>query len=278
VDTNPPYNACTCGSESPAILWEKNGIAYFRCGECGLVFIDPRSYASTDFAAVYEERAQGDITQSRHESASAKEFTDRIECLRLWSQVELSNAALLDVGSGAGDFLACAKKYIGTVEGAEISPTHAHHSRKEFGVTVHEGNWEGIQVPEARYDIVVLSHVLEHLPYPDRALKKVFSCVRGGGIVLVEVPNFRSLARMVKGKHHWVFGPDHLFYFSLPSLSRMLVAAGFVPCAHRTLAGGNYAGFFGRFFLKGAGWWLNRSGLGGMLEIVARRPPDAVSL
>ena len=43
-------------------------------------------------------------------------------------------------------------------------------------------------IPEG-YDIAVMSHVLEHLLFPAKALDDVFSRLKPGGIVIVAVPN-----------------------------------------------------------------------------------------
>ena len=74
--------------------------------------------------------------------------------------------------------------------------------------------------PEGRFDLVVMSHVLEHLPDPVSYLGHLReSLLTPGGSLLIEVPNLYS---------HDSFEVAHLLAFSPHTLGEVLRKAGMV--------------------------------------------------
>lgn len=99
------------------------------------------------------------------------------------------------------------------------------------------------QVGDGHYDLVVMHHVLEHLPAPADTLALVKKKMRSGGSIFIEVPNEQwkrpliSLRRLLKrGGDDWF--PGHINFFTrrpLESLVRSqglrIVASKVVPAA-----------------------------------------------
>jgi SAM-dependent methyltransferase len=88
------------------------------------------------------------------------------------------------------------------------------------------------------YDLVVCSHVLEHVPYPLDLLAELRKTLRGGTVLYVEVP-YEELMRASPGageagrkKRHW---HEHINFFSRQALSRLLMRAGLEILAEREL-------------------------------------------
>ena len=73
--------------------------------------------------------------------------------------------------------------------------------------------------PERRFDLISLSHVLEHLPDPVAYLARLrMTLLKPTGRIYVEVPNLLA---------HTSFEPGHLYSFTALTLRRTVEAAGF---------------------------------------------------
>jgi SAM-dependent methyltransferase len=83
-------------------------------------------------------------------------------------------------------------------------------------------------LPWTSFDVVVMTHVLEHLTDPGSVLREIASAMNDGGWVYVAVPDVESMDFKIFGKRWDVVNPlVHLQYFTEESLTRMLESAGF---------------------------------------------------
>lgn len=132
---------------------------------------------------------------------------------------------LLDVGCGNGAFLQRAAKAGWQVEGVEPDPSAATMARTSSDAIVHSSI---DNVSRALFDVLTLSHVIEHLHDPANMLKICFKLLRPGGRIWIATPN-------IAGTGHRVFAagwqaleiPRHLVMPSASALRSMLVDAGF---------------------------------------------------
>ncbi len=72
---------------------------------------------------------------------------------------------LLDVGAGLGTFLAQARQDGWAVEGTEVSETAVSYALERYGIVLHRGQVEQMDLGSGSYDIITLWHVLEHRPF-----------------------------------------------------------------------------------------------------------------
>lgn len=84
------------------------------------------------------------------------------------------------------------------------------------------------------YDLVVLSHVLEHLRRPEHLLEAVRGRLRPGGALLVALPNplfYAIRLRMLLGRFDYepdgILDETHLRFFSFASAARLLERGGY---------------------------------------------------
>ena len=170
-------------------------------------------------------------------STGGKRFPALVEWLQKFlygqrvRQIERLNEGIkgrvLDVGCGPGFLLRQFQRSGWEVEGTELSETSAAHARKTLGLRIHTGDLASAQFPSGHFDAVVLWHVLEHVPCPQRTLAEVARILRPGGLFLAGVPNFGSWeARLARGKWFHLDVPRHLNHFTVPTLRRMLGNAG----------------------------------------------------
>ncbi len=91
-------------------------------------------------------------------------------------------------------------------------------------------------IPDAAYDVIFCSHVLEHLHQPVKVFQDLLPKLRPGGLLYVEIPSARSL-RFPPARNGW-FGirgclnfwddPTHRALVSLPRLMEIARAHRFI--------------------------------------------------
>lgn len=82
------------------------------------------------------------------------------------------------------------------------------------------------------FSVITLNNVLEHIESPEGVIKKIHSMLDKNGMIVVKVPNdFSDLQqesnKLVINKNWWICYPDHLNYFSMDSLSKLIEENGF---------------------------------------------------
>jgi SAM-dependent methyltransferase len=238
--------------------------------ECGLRFAVPQPtdeklteyyarYYYGDAAPAYENTPEDIIQQLVH---GLEQQTGN-----------LAGKCVLDYGCGIGG-MARALLSAGAVrvDGIE-SDAHARASvGRELGIAVAADLVELQQrQPSARYDLITMVDVIEHVRSPVDTLEQLSAVLAPGGAVFMETPDAESLkARLLRAAWDNYRNPTHLYYFSLRSMNRVLEAAGYAStCAWRpTIA---YPAH-GRTRQVGQ-LALQRLGLDGALRVIAYRPP-----
>lgn len=100
-----------------------------------------------------------------------------------------SSATILEVGVGNGGLLRSLKdRGFQDLHGMDISRYAINRLRAE-GFRMHFGKLPAIPLPDASYDVVVASFVLEHIIRRRRFIKEVVRVLKPGGCALIFVPD-----------------------------------------------------------------------------------------
>jgi 2-polyprenyl-3-methyl-5-hydroxy-6-metoxy-1,4-benzoquinol methylase len=130
------------------------------------------------------------------------------------------SAEICDIGCGSGRLAGGLAELGHRVTAVELDPSTVA-SKHRNRIELLQGSAE--QLPAAararRFDLVVLSHVLEHCLDPLRALRNVRSVLKPSGLLLCEVPNSAS-AGLRRSGAAWAMldVPRHLHFFTQRSL------------------------------------------------------------
>lgn len=202
-----------------------------ECTVCGFGFVHPLPPAD-DAGDYYEAYWDADATEGGGSIASLitryKQFLMATEANLVIRYCGIGK--VLDIGCGDGSLLAMLRERGCDVEGTEVSTAGCEHARRVYAMTVHQGLLESLDLPLAAYDTVILSSVLEHMADPGRILQAVHRLINSKGQVYIVVPNSDSLqARYLKDRWFAVHPPQHISYFTVSSMRRLLVGHGFEP-------------------------------------------------
>lgn len=136
---------------------------------------------------------------------------------------------LLDVGSGVGELLRFMTSLGWTTEGVDNDPRVVEECRGR-GLKVRLGTLEEIRYPDNHFDVIISSHVIEHVYDPVGFLSEVRRILRPGGKAYLRTPNLDSLGRRSFGDY-WLGleAPRHLYLFAPDSLKRVAELANLEP-------------------------------------------------
>lgn len=134
---------------------------------------------------------------------------------------------LLDVGCGNGDFLDMARGMGWDVHGIDLDPKAVEGARRR-GLAVGQGGIETLDHSSDRYDVITLSHVIEHVHNPLALLKSCHRLLKPGGSLWLETPNIDGIGHSTYGRY-WrgLEPPRHLTLFTWEGMDDLLVKAGF---------------------------------------------------
>jgi 2-polyprenyl-3-methyl-5-hydroxy-6-metoxy-1,4-benzoquinol methylase len=134
---------------------------------------------------------------------------------------------LLDVGCGNGSFLLLARSAGWDVFGVDFDARAVEAANRQ-GLNVRLGGMEELDPALDQFDVITLSHVIEHVPQPVMMLQRCYELLRPGGGVWIETPNISSQGHRLFGKN-WrgLEPPRHLVLFTLESMKGALKTAGF---------------------------------------------------
>lgn len=150
---------------------------------------------------------------------------------RVAPHVTAARPRMLDIGAGWGHLLhALGERFPGAERHAvEYSQVCVEHLRT-IGVDVDSRPVEEVlPAVRARFDLITMSHVLEHLLRPVHGLGLIRAALAPGGVLYIEVPHIGREALRRYADHRWAprFDEPHITFFSPPALRRLLGAAGF---------------------------------------------------
>jgi SAM-dependent methyltransferase len=213
------------------------------CDECSFGQIHGISAADVEkfFDIPYYTHGPNQTDKSEHLAnlkVGQESFCDRLIIHLAWrvdpsahlAPSELGTASgrtLCDLGCGDGQNLArfsgAGFKVVG-VEPDPVARANAAHFAR-----VLDGTIESLpkEISSSRFDVVLLSHVLDCCVDVKSAILNIRSIVSPGGTVIIEVPNCAARGFRIYGAEWpWTDVPRHLSFFTEKSLRTILAEAG----------------------------------------------------
>lgn len=221
-----------CGSADLKLHYTQGNQGEFRfysCLQCSLVNYD----------------LSPGLSQEKYSGAPPDPFDNMLKTNRAQSQTYdflarriHGKGKLLDIGCGNGRLLHLAQQDGWAVKGLELSPALAETAAKRLNVEVIAGDFLEFDPPvKGSFEVVVMRHVLEHLPEPLKAMAKVNSLLKTGGFALLEFPNieawdlkFKRFLRRIglrRKKYRPAYVPGHCCEYNRRSFTYLASRTGF---------------------------------------------------
>lgn len=194
-----------------------------RCAGCHFYY-QVRNYPLKKLEEIYRNgyrhaAFRGETISEAFKRTSRSENNLRVDFLK--KTIGLEGKKVLDIGSGIGIFPESIKT-VCDVECVEENDLSIDFIRKDLGMVCHTG------IPDKKFDLVTLIHVLEHIEKPDDFLKHVHEVCEK---IFVEVPDHIEFSFLPLT--HDEFNSCHLWFFNVQCLRKLLERNGFEVTHYR---------------------------------------------
>jgi SAM-dependent methyltransferase len=224
-----------CSSSQKDVLFEQkfyansltlmNGYKVVVCDDCGFCFADEIP-TQTEFDLYYEQMSKYEYDRyDNHPSGDQmKHYTKIVNFIG--PHLMDKNVSILDLGCSTGGLLSIFKQRgLSNLLGIDPSPACVHSVQRLFGIDARVNNFSEL-TDDKKYDLVILSEVLEHIVDLKEILAKIRSLLSDRGYLFIEVPDSGRWEAQISAPFQQ-FSVEHINYFSQGSLDRLLFKNGF---------------------------------------------------
>jgi 2-polyprenyl-3-methyl-5-hydroxy-6-metoxy-1,4-benzoquinol methylase len=207
------------------------GLSVTRCRRCDLISAFPLPSAeelarryTPDYFQTPTPNEGGYEDYAGDAPLIARTFARRLSLLPSAPR----SGAVLDVGCATGVFLDVLAGEGWRTHGVEIADDAARRARAR-GHAVIGRRLEDLAGTPARFDLVTLWDVIEHLENPLDALRRCHALLSPGGRLVLTTPDASSLAARLLGRRWLGFRPvgEHVYFFGRKTISAFAEQAGF---------------------------------------------------
>jgi 2-polyprenyl-3-methyl-5-hydroxy-6-metoxy-1,4-benzoquinol methylase len=155
-------------------------------------------------------------------------ITEKRKSLYIHGLVGIKPGKVLEIGCGNGSRLSVLKGMGWEVAGQEIRPSAVKRGLDICGIDIHYGDINNLELQGSSYDVILMSHVLEHVNDPLQVLKTVRHLLKPCGELRLATSNAESLGRRIYGKNWFIFDPTrNVTLHTHQSLNTLLKNSGF---------------------------------------------------
>jgi 2-polyprenyl-3-methyl-5-hydroxy-6-metoxy-1,4-benzoquinol methylase len=144
---------------------------------------------------------------------------------------------ILDVGCGSGSLAKILSAEGHKMDGITIS-AEEYAIAQEYLNNLYLYDLEKglpVNMQHLQYDYVICSHVLEHIVYPEKLLRDIYSVLKPGGFLIVALPNimhYKSRLKLLAGKFDYqeagIWDNTHVKWYTFVSAKKLLIEYGFL--------------------------------------------------
>jgi SAM-dependent methyltransferase len=223
-----------CGSDDATVVFEA-GVAQasrvVQCRQCGLMYASPRAKLPDqdeikDYDPAFTKRVQ-ETSRDRYEKEAfqVRDYEDTRAFLR---KAYPDRGRLLEIGCSMGFLLAKFREDGWAVEGIEPNRGYCDFIAEHHGIEASPTILEEADRQSNSYDVVVMLHVIEHVPDPLGTMRQIFRVLKPGGTLVMETPRYDSLMfKLLRHRERSVSCDGHIYFFTTATLREMAEKAGF---------------------------------------------------
>lgn len=235
-----PFESCPlCGSEQAELVKVADAsmhplytpelppkLEWIRCTRCAHVFVrdyfNDAALAHMFSGALAHQTPGHDVMRAREVSARIVEALSQLRPCR--------DGKWLDVGFGDGALITTASEFGYETTGLDLRPSVVE-SMRALGFDAHAVPIESFE-SAARFDVVSMADVLEHMPFPKQALTAARRLLADDGLLFVSMPNMDAFAWRdldARGTNPYWSELEHVHNFGRARLYALLEEMGFEP-------------------------------------------------
>ena len=218
------YKHGDCSSHPLYDVRLKKDINWSKCQDCEHVFTEGY-YAEEACKIIFsktntQQKIGGDLENYRQVSARMIEKVLPFAAEGCW----------LDVGFGNGSLLFTVQEFGFTPIGLDLRADNVN-IMNQLGIKAFRLDITELVLDE-ECAVISMADVLEHLPYPGKALAAAYKLLKKGGVLFISMPNSESILWEAMNKQnanpYWG-NIEHYHNFSRSRLYALLKEYGFLP-------------------------------------------------
>ena len=202
--------------------------SYAQCSDCGVYFLFNRP-TEDEIGNYYDRDYQPYVSWYNFLTEKFISYRTKKE-VRLFGKLNKGAKKLLDVGCSWGKYIKDMHDYGGfSVIGVEFNKKMCSVGQNKLGLDIRHGNLIEQKFDDNSFDIIVLSHVIEHLYNPKEVIKEIYRILSLNGLVFIKTPNINTFERRIFAKYWFPFeAPRHTVLFNKKNLCLLLSRNSFV--------------------------------------------------
>jgi len=214
---------CLCSNDEFSLLGDVDRYSLLQktvmCTKCGLIQSNPRMtekeyerfYSSDRYRNIYEPENSFERYKPLFTSLTGNFIVEAVSKVKDLEKVN----SVMEIGAGGGWNLVAFKEKGINVRGCDYSQNMVSLGKK-YNLNLFKGSIDDV---EGFFDVIILSHVIEHFLDPIKSLIKIKQHLSPGGIIFVSIPDIEhfSIAQ---------FQNAHTYYFSLATFQYYMSKSG----------------------------------------------------
>lgn len=195
------------------------------CKNCGFVYAE-NIPSQADFDNYYALMSKYEFIDK--DGIVSKEYVDYYTKIVnfLIPYIKDNNARILDIGCSTGCLLSLFKSNgYSNLSGIDPSPLCVKTTKELYNIEATINNISNFNANE-KFDLIILSAVLEHLVDFSASMQKIRSLLKDKGLLFIEVPDAERFDSYISGPFQQ-FSTEHINYFSQHSIKNLLSAFSF---------------------------------------------------
>ena len=186
----------------------------YKCKLCSLVFSEHIGVKFEDNYKVVVDFAY--LNQFKFKKTSFTLFLEKIK------KHLNKNCTVLEIGAYYGVLGKLIQPLVKEYTGLELSKHASDYSKNNSNLNIINQSIEEYSKNNKKYDIIIMTDVIEHLDKPFELLSLIEKSLNKNGKLILSTFNFDSLFSKIMGKNYpWII-PMHKYYFSNTTLKNAL--------------------------------------------------------
>jgi 2-polyprenyl-3-methyl-5-hydroxy-6-metoxy-1,4-benzoquinol methylase len=224
------HKCLLCDGDEFVVIAERDRyslpIKTLACCRCGLLMTNPlmrgvdyENFYQNHYTSLYEGFQCSPALFFEGQQAAGRRLYDTVG-----KYVDLCDMRVAEVGCAAGGILFYFQSHCKDVVGCDFGTDFMAYG-KTRGLKLKLGGVETLR--EERPDVIIYSHVLEHILDVNGELETVAEILPSDGVLIIDVPGIFNIPQAYESDFLRYLQNAHLIHFSADTLTAMLAKHGF---------------------------------------------------